>query len=277
MMTRPNATLLNPKRALSRTLLAATAILALSHPQSLSAGGLVKIPFNPANFPNPTDITNPLLPMLPDTTQVFRANGGDVCEEVHTTVTNATKPIAAGVTARVVHDVAFEDEGCDGGLVKVEDTEDWFAQDKDGNVWYMGEATQHCIDGVCSPGEGSWEAGKDVAGAGFNAVAGIIMLAHPTSGDQYYQEFYPGHAEDQAKVTSVGVTVVLTRDDAFPPGTFTNCIKTKEWSVLDTGAPEQKYYCPGIGNVAVDEHHGKIFRSELVDPSADALRFRKVP
>jgi len=275
MMRRPNTTQLNPRRPPSRALLAAAAIVALSLPQGLSAGGVVKIPFSPANFSNPLNIDNPLMPLIPGTTTVFRATGPDVCEEVRTTVTNQAKAIAAGVTARVVEDLAYEDEGCDGGLVKVEDTRDWFAQDNAGNVWYMGEDSKSCDGDVCHPSEGSWEAGADVAGAGFNAVAGIIMLAHPTSGDQYYQEFYPGHAEDQAKVTSVGVKVVLTRDDAFPPGTFNGCIKTKEWSVLDTGAPEQKYYCPGIGNVAVDEHHGKIFRSELVDPSS-ALRFRTV-
>jgi hypothetical protein len=112
----------------------------------------------------------------------------------------------------------------------------------------------------CTLSDGSWEAGVD------DAKAGIIMLAHPTSGDQYHQEFYEGQAEDEAKVSGVGVTVKLTREDAFPPGTFTGCLKTKEWSDLDTGSVEQKYYCPDIGLVAIDEHHGKILRAELVDP-----------
>lgn len=271
MMTRPNTNFtFQAGKTRSRALLAAAAILTLSLPQSLAAGGVVKVPFSPANFSNPLDINNPLLPLVPGTTFVFRAKGVDVCEEVRTTVTNQTKAIAAGVTARVVTDVAYEDEGCDGGLIKVEDTLDWFAQDNAGNVWYMGEDTKNCDpSGTCTPGKGSWQAGVN------GAIAGIVMLDHPTSGDQYYQEFQPGVAEDQAKITGVGVKVLLTRDDAYPPGSFTGCLKTKEWSALDTGAPEQKYYCPGIGLVAVDEHHGKTFRSELIDPLS-AFRFRTV-
>jgi hypothetical protein len=133
----------------------------------------------------------------------------------------------------------------------------------------MGENTKDCDGNKCSPGEGSWQAGVN------GAVAGIAMLAHPQAGDQYYQEFQAGIAEDQAKVTGVTIKVILTRPDAYPPGHFTGCLKTKEWSALDTGAVEQKYYCVGIGLVAVDEHQGKTFRSELVDPSS-ALRFRVV-
>jgi hypothetical protein len=246
--------------------LTALAIAALALPQSLAAG-TISIPFNAANFSQPLTIDNPFLPMVPGTTQIYRATGVDVCEEVRVTVTNKTKTIA-GVTARVVTDLAYEDEGCDGGLVKVEDTLDWFAQDNAGNVWYMGENTKDCVGNRCTPGAGSWQAG--VGGA----VAGIAMLAHPQSGDEYYQEFLRNVAEDQARVTGLDVAVLLTRADAYPPGQFTGCLKTKEWSALATGSVEQKYYCPGIGLVAVDEHHGKNFRSELVDPAADALRFR---
>lgn len=261
-----------------RAWLATAALVAIALPAGTAAGGVVSIPFNTANFSNPLTIDNELLPMVPGTTQTYKADGADGCEVDVVTVTNETKAIAAGVTARVVRDLAYEDAECNGALHLVERTDDWFAQDNSDNVWYMGEHSENC-DGEdnCTLSGGSWEAGVD------GAKAGIIMLAHPKAGDQYHQEFYAGHAEDEAKVSGVGVTVKLTRDDAYPPGTFTGCLKTKEWSDLDTGSVEQKYYCPGIGNVAVDEHHGKILRVELVDPDAvaakepDAFRFRTVP
>ena len=102
------------------------------------------------------------------------------------------------------------------------------------------------------------------------------MLAHPNSGDTYFQEQAPDVAQDQASVTSTGVTVTLKREDAFPPGTFANCIKTKEFSDLEKGSTEFKYYCPDIGNVLVEEHHGTVLISELTG-GADPLKFRTVP
>lgn len=257
------------RATLRAALLTAAAIAGLALPQGVAAR-VVSIEFDAANFSDPLDIDNELLPMIPGTTTVFKAEGADGCEEFHVTVTSATKVIA-GVESRVVHDEAFEDPDCDGSLILVEKTDDWFAQDDAGNVWYMGEATEDCEgEGSCTPGEGAWEAGVD------GAVAGIVMLASPRSGDQYYQEFAPGTAEDQAKVTGVGVKVSLKRDDAHQPSQLTGCLKTKEWTQLEPGHVEQKYYCPDIGLVAVDEHHGKKLRFELVDPSADALRFRTV-
>ena len=174
--------------------------------------------------------------------------------------------------------LAYEDPECDGlALILVEKTFDWFAQDDAGNVWYFGEETFDCEGaGSCELGEGSWEAGKDVADVGTIAEPGLIMLANPRNGDQYYQEFYEGFAEDQARVTGVGVTVTLEREDAWPGSPFTGCLKTKEWTQLDPGAVEQKYYCPGIGLVAVDEHHGKELRFELVTARRRRRRTRSI-
>jgi hypothetical protein len=107
-----NSTVCGTARA---ALFTAVAIVSLALPQSVAAG-TIAIPFNAANFSNPLTIDNPFLPMVAGTTKVYRATGTDVCEEVRVTVTNKTKTIA-GVTARVVTDTAYEDEGCDGGLV----------------------------------------------------------------------------------------------------------------------------------------------------------------
>ena len=231
----------------------------------------VTIPFSPSNFSDSLDIDNPYFPLVPGTTWIYKAETEDGCEVTRTQVTSDTK-VLAGVTVRVVHDQAFDGETCD-HVELVEDTFDYHAQDESGNVWYFGEDTFDCEGaGNCTRGEGSWLAGVN------GAKPGIFMLAHPSSGDGYRQEEAPGIAEDQAKVTEVGVTARMTRDDAFR-SSYGNCIVTKEWTTLEPGAIEFKTYCPNIGNVLVLEHHGKVLRSELTDLSspADALRFRRPP
>jgi hypothetical protein len=143
-------------------------------------------------------------------------------------VTTQTKQIE-GVRNRVVHHTSFED----GALV--EDTFDWHAQDRSGNVWYFGEDTTEFPGGSK---EGSWEAGVDDADAGF------IMLANPQGGDRYYQEFARNVAEDQARV--------IGRDDSacLSSGTcYNNLLVIRETSRLDPGVVEHKYYAPTIGFV----------------------------
>jgi hypothetical protein len=251
-------------------LLSATTLAIAFTAQPLDAR-TVTIPFSPSNFSDPLDIDNAYFPLVPITTFTYRAATPDGCEVTITTVTDTTEPIA-GVTTRVVHDQAFDGETCS-DVELVEDTFDYYAQDNAGNVWYFGEDTFDCEGaGNCTPGEGAWRAGVN------GAVPGIIMLANPRSGDSYRQELSPGIAEDQAKVTAVGVTEKMTRSDAFRRS-YSNCIVTKEWTELERGAIEFKTYCPNIGNVLTVEHHGKIVRSELVSISgtASALKFRTVP
>ena len=107
-------------------------------------------------------------------------------QRVVVTVTDRTKLIANGVTARVVRDVVTE------GGEPVEVTDDWYAQDRAGNIWYLGEATTDYENGKPVSTEGSFEAGVD------GAQAGVIMPAHPRPGMRYRQEYYRGHAEDKA-------------------------------------------------------------------------------
>ena len=108
------------------------------------------------------------------------------------TVTNKTRKIANGIVARVVRDTVTED----GKLV--EDTWDWYAQDKAGNIWYLGELTKEYENGKLASTEGSFEAGVD------GAQAGIAMPAHPQAGLTYRQEYYAGKAEDKAEIFSLG-------------------------------------------------------------------------
>jgi len=151
-----------------------------------------------------------------------------------------------GVAVTVVHDRQIEN-----GEV-LEDTFDWYAQDRDGNVWYMGEATKTLSGGQVVSTEGSWQAGVD------GAQAGIIMLGQPEVGDAYRQEYSPGVAEDQAKVLSLDESVPVIA------GIFTGCLETGERTALEPGDREFKYYARGVGTVLEvapkDEHP----RNELV-------------
>jgi hypothetical protein len=123
----------------------------------------------------------------------------------------------------------------DGELI--EDTEDWYAQDLQGNVWYLGEDSKEYQDGQVVSTAGSWEAGVD------GAEAGILMLADPEPGDRYRQEYYEGEAEDMARVHRDDVTVTV------PGGTFTGVLQILEWTPLQPGHRAYKYYAPGVGLV----------------------------
>ena len=146
-------------------------------------------------------------------------------------VTHDTKMIL-GVQTTVVDDKVW----IDGKLAEA--TLDWFAQDKDGNVWYLGEyATEYDEKGSVLNHEGSWEAGVN------GAQAGIVMLAHPQKGSSYRQEFAQGVAEDMAQVMS------LSKQVKVPYGRFKSCLKTKEWTPLEPSISERKNYAPGVGLV----------------------------
>jgi len=248
--------------------LAAALILAALSPSPAVAGSLIEIPFDAGNFSDPLDIDNPYWPLVPGTTFVYYAEGEDECELNVFTVTDLEKPITIGadtIMTRVVEDLAWLDQDCDGtGDVLEERTFDWHAQDDDGNIWYFGEDTRaRCEDGtLCNPA-GSWEAGID------GAAPGIIMLAAPMTGDRYYQEFYAGEAEDQAKVLRLGAPVTLEFDNELATSDFAGCVKTKEWTALAPGLVEHKYYCPGTGLVLVEELKEKTLIVELIAINVD--------
>lgn len=178
---------------------------------------------DPSDFS--TRIDNPFLPLRPGT--IFTYESED--EAIKVKVTHKTV-VVDGVTCVVVHDVARVH-----GRV-TEDTFDWFAQDRQGNVWYFGEDTKAYEPGKPVSTEGSWTAGVD------GAQPGIVMLTHPHVGDAYRQEFAPGVAEDRAKVVSLDATA------SVPYGTFGDALKTKEINPLDSEV-EHKFYAEGVGNL----------------------------
>jgi hypothetical protein len=199
---------------------------------------------NPADFT--TEIDNPYFPLPVGARWVVRVTNqeGDVQRQV-ITVTNKTKQIADGVTARVVHDVVSE------GGKPVEITEDWYAQDSQGNVWYFGENTAEIHNGTRDT-SGSFEAGVN------GADAGIAMLAHPTPGQTYREEYYVGRAEDRSRV------LALDQQAEVPFGHFRNVILTEDYTPVEPNVLELKFYAPGIGQVLAQTVSGGSEREELI-------------
>lgn len=190
---------------------------------------------NPANFTH--IVTNPYFPLVPGTTATFIEKEGSESRENKVTVTHDTKTIM-GVKCVVVHDTVSV-----GGVVK-EDTLDWYAQDQDGAVWYFGEDTKEFKQGGKMNTAGSWT-------AGINGQPGIIMPAHPQPGAPYRQEYSAGNAEDMGQVIATDETTTV------PHGTFKHCVKTKDWSMLESGH-EHKWYAQGVGVVRAETSHGEV-------------------
>jgi hypothetical protein len=206
------------------------------------------VAIDPANFV--TGIDNTYFPLTPGTTMIFEGTSDGAPIRVETTVTNETKAIL-GVECVVVRDAGYED----GDLT--EDTFDWYAQDKDGNVWYFGEYSQEIEDGKVVGTHGSWEAGVD------GAIPGIIMWADPQPGEPYSQELAPGIAEDMAQVVRTGESVTV------PYGTFDDVLVIKEWNPLDLGVVEEKSYAAGVGPILEEAIEGEDERLELIQIRAD--------
>ena len=197
---------------------------------------------DPADFT--TQIDNPYLPLVPGRRWVYRGRSDEGEERDVVEVTRRTREVM-GVRTVVVRDrVWLEDE-------LLEDTFDWYAQDRNGNVWYFGEETKEFDHGRVST-EGSWEAGVD------GAEPGIAVPAHPEVGDRYRQEYLPGVAEDMVEVLSVDERAQV------PAGAFDHLLMTKDFTPLEPDVVEHKYYARGIGVVSEVVVQGGSERVELV-------------
>ncbi len=207
--------------------------------------GSEPVKLDPADFT--TNIDNPYLPMSPGNKWVYRETGAGGPElRVEVTVTDRTRMIANGIQARVVHDVVTEN----GQLVEV--TDDWYAQDSAGNVWYLGEDTAEYENGKVKTRSGSFEAGVD------GAQPGIIMPANPQDGMAYRQEYYEGEAEDRAEVLSTDEQVET------PFGHFEGALMTKDLVPLEPKVSEYKLYARDVGPVLTVKTSGGSGREELV-------------
>jgi len=219
---------------------------ATSHPSrstSVSASVLAPLHGNyspsidPANFVQTID--NRYWPLTPGAGYRYEGVRGSTPQIDDEVVLRGTKQIL-GVTCTVVRDTVSE------GGRPVERTFDWYAQDRQGNVWYMGEDSLELKNGHMVKASDSWKSGVN------GAKPGIIMPGHPQRGDAYRQEYYPpGEALDQARVLRLDGRLKV------PYGAFTHVLVTSERSPLEPQT-EQKYYAPGLGEVAervVRGHH----------------------
>ncbi len=205
------------------------AALTVAGRASAQAGDKYK-PKIPTNWAK--EVTNPYFPLGRGTTLNYSGKTEDGLETGTVEVLSKTR-IVNRVTATAVRDRVY----LDGKLI--EETEDWYAQDASGNVWYLGEDSREMKDGSVVSTEGSWEWGVK------GALPGIVMWSDPTAhvGERYRQEFLKGEAEDFATVVTLG------QDIAVPFGKFTACITTNDGSTLEPDVIETKTYCPKVGFV----------------------------
>lgn len=225
-------------------LASATAAPAVGEP-----GETYAVNITPADFVKTVD--NPYFPLAPGSKYVYEGMTEEGVERVEVQVLPETR-LVIGIRATVVRDTVY----LDGQLI--EDTYDWYAQDKAGNVWYLGEDVRNYENSRLKDTAGSWEAGAD------GALPGIIMVGKPTDhvGETYRQEYYQGHAEDMADLVSVDESV------SVPYGSFDAVLLTKDHTPLEPGLAEHKYYAKGIGMVkSVDLDTGEeIVLIELSAP-----------
>ncbi|HEY1276235.1 MAG TPA: hypothetical protein VGF25_15075 [Thermoleophilaceae bacterium] len=201
---------------------------------------------DPADFVRRVD--NRWFPLKPGTGFHYRgvAEDGTTPQRDDMIVTHRTKTIL-GVRCTVVRDTVSSRGRT------IERTFDWYAQDRYGNVWYMGEDSRERVHGRFVTGDDSWQAGVN------GAQPGIIMPGRPRRGDAYRQEYYPGHAMDQARVLGKGGPVTV------PYRSFKMTLATVETAPrLDPGVRERKYYVAGVGDVLERTVHGNRERIELV-------------
>ncbi|HKD97922.1 MAG TPA: hypothetical protein VKB69_10015 [Micromonosporaceae bacterium] len=198
--------------------------------------------FDPGNFG--TVVDNPYFPLKPGSTWVYQGVRDGVPQKDVVVATGRTK-VVDGVTAVVVTDTATH------GSTLLEKTEDWYAQDKQGNVWYLGEATAAYDNGKVDT-EGSWTSGVD------GAVPGIIMPAHPRVTDSFRQEFLKDHAEDTFWVVQDGVSTKV------PAGSYTGVIRTLEFTRLEPDVIDNKFYAPGVGIIREASASGPNETADLV-------------
>ena len=216
---------------------------AASVPAAFRSGEHYEPAIDPAAFVDVID--NPYLPFITGSRWVYEGTGDAEGEVTTVEVLDETRTIM-GIVCTVVSDEVTRDGE------PIEITKDWFAQDRDGNVWYFGEETAEYENGEVVSTAGAWEAGVD------GAKPGIVMPAVPQPGVTYRQEFYAGEAEDMAKVVGTGQSVEV------PYGSFEDVLVTEDWTPLEPDVAEHKFYAPGVGMVREEVVRGGDGTFELV-------------
>jgi hypothetical protein len=181
------------------------------------------------------NVDHPLFPLANLRSFAFAGSEGEPGSDERARVRSVSRVLdepgeVSGAPVTVVEVREFED----GELV--EHTLDYYAEDGEGNVRYMGERVDDIEDGKVVAHEGQWLAGKG------DAEPGLFMPAEPKVGDVFEQERAPGVAEDRSKVIAVDLELTV------PAGRFDGCIKTEDFAPLDK-RKEFKFYCAGVGLV----------------------------
>jgi hypothetical protein len=237
-------------RALLITVIVGGALVAMAASAGASAGpprwalhGRYNPRLDPTNFV--AKIDNRYFPLVPGTAFHYRGYSGNTAQTDDMVVTAQTKRIL-GIRCTVVRDTVSEH----GAPVKR--TFDWYAQDREGNVWYMGENSLEVKNGRFVRASDSWQAGVK------GAKPGIIMRGDPRPGEVYRQEYYPpGGALDQARVLDAHPSVKV------PYRNFARSLVTVEWSPVEPQL-EKKYYAAGVGEIAEQVIQGAHERFQLV-------------
>jgi hypothetical protein len=219
--------------------------------------------FNPGNFDNPTDINNEWMPMQPGTRWVHEGTalddeGNNLTRRIEFTVTDLTKEIE-GVRTVVAWIVDYNDDEI------VEKEIAFYAQDNDGNVWYLGEYPEEYESG------GFVKAAPWIAGLE-DARAGIKMMAEPQlGGPNIYQGWGPG-----VEWSDFGHVDQMGQKTCVPVDCYEDVLVNSESSLGETGAFQLKYYARGVGEVRVgwkgeDATHEELELIELVQLSPEEL------
>lgn len=201
----------------------------------------------PDHFVNTNIVGNEYFLLEPGRTMVYLGEDEDgEAIRVEKFNTYETKEIM-GVTCAIVRTMEYKADEL------IEDTYDWYAQDKEGTVWYFGEDSKQLENGIVVGTDGSWEA--DVNGA----LPGIIMHANPLDGLYYVQGYYEGEEEDVAEILSRNAMVTV------PYGTFNKCIQIAEWDLLQPEIVKHKFYVQGIGLIRTVAVKGESGYEDLVE------------
>ncbi len=194
----------------------------VGEPRSIGTAGVDGLEI-PTSSPDPRDfvevIDNPFLPLAPGSQWTYQSEA-DPAETLTVTVGEQTRTIAGVAVTEVSTTLSGRGAG-DGADVLP--SVDYFAQDRDGNVW--------------SFGSDAWMAGVD------GAQAGLVMPATPRVGDGFRRQFAPGVAEGQSQVLEVAA------DASTPYGSWTGIVEMLDTSSLAEQAETHRFYAPGVGLV----------------------------
>lgn len=198
----------------------------------------------PGDFSSRVD--NEFFNLKPGRKFIYKGKSAKGTERIEVVTTKKTKKIMNITTAEVRDRVWLNGE-------LIEDTKDWYAQDRKGSVWYFGEDSKEYRSGEIVSSEGSWEAGVD------GAKPGLVMPGKPRAGQSYRQEYYKGVAEDMGDIVALNQKVVV------PFGAFERSLKTRDWSKLEKSLNEYKYYSPDVGFVVLEESVDGKEKVELIN------------